>query len=207
MGRRIDRYSETQRVQQRARVAQEAARLISEHGIKDFRVAKSKAALGLGLTERGALPSNREIEAALAERNRIFSAADMTVHVRRLRAAAVDVMHALQVFSPCLVGPVLSGVVTEHSPINLHCFSDAAESVSAELQSRGIHAQAFLRRHRLRHDQFEEFPGYEFWTDDLRVETTVFPERRKGHPPLSPIDGKPMQRARAREVELLLTAA
>src|SRR5699024_10044249 len=46
----------------RYRVAQEAARLISEHAIHDYRRAKLKAAERLGIEADQALPRNREIE-------------------------------------------------------------------------------------------------------------------------------------------------
>ena len=42
-------------------LAQEAARIIVDQGIRDYRVAKIKAAERLGLNTRGALPGNAEI--------------------------------------------------------------------------------------------------------------------------------------------------
>ena len=39
------------------------------------------------------------------------------------------------------------------------------------------------------------------------VLATVLPERRQMHAPLSPVDGRPMRRARLKEVELLVAAA
>ena len=204
MGKRAERYTENQRIQQRAVLAQEAARLISEHGIQDYRLAKSKAAQAYGLSDRGALPSNREIESALAERNRIFRAAQQAELLDGLRAAAVSVMENLLLFKPRLVGPVLSGTVTEHSSIQLHVFSDAPEAIAQQLEFAGIAYQSTRRRHRLRHDEFADFPGFELWTGDFAAEASVFPERLAGHPPLSPIDGRPMQRASLRAVQRLL---
>ena len=72
MGKRPDRRSDGNL---RTVLAQEAARLICDHGIVDYRAAKQKAAEKLGLLNFGALPTNQEIEAAVAERNRIFGAA------------------------------------------------------------------------------------------------------------------------------------
>ena len=45
---------------------------MQEHGLRDYRGAKEKAGLRLGLEDKGALPTNEEIESAIAERNRIF---------------------------------------------------------------------------------------------------------------------------------------
>ena len=53
-------------------VAQEAARLIVDQGMRDYRAAKIKAAERLGLRNRGSLPGNAEIEAAVSEHHKIF---------------------------------------------------------------------------------------------------------------------------------------
>ena len=56
----------------RRALAQEAARIMAQHGIHDFLTAKRKAAERLGVTEASALPRNTEIEEALAEYQRLF---------------------------------------------------------------------------------------------------------------------------------------
>jgi hypothetical protein len=203
MGRRSDRRSD---INLRTTLAQEAARLITDHGFDDFRSAKSKAAEIMGLRNYGALPTNREIEFALAERNRIFSAERHPELLSLMRLSAATVMRSLDIFRPRLVGAVLSGNITEHSPITLHLFSEPAEAVGQRLAASGIHHGTVLQRLKLRRDRVEEFPGYRFYADDFEVNATVFPERRKQHAPLSPVDGKPMKRAKLQEVELLATA-
>ena len=50
----------------RRALAQEAARIMAEHGIEDFLQAKRKAADRLGVNDVAVLPKNVEIEAALA---------------------------------------------------------------------------------------------------------------------------------------------
>ena len=200
MGKRSDRRNDEHL---RTVLAQEAARIILQQGIEDYRTAKLKAAENRGLRNYGALPNNREIEAAVAEHNRIFGGTDHTDMLHRLRNLALTVMYDLESFAPCLVGSVLSGNVTAHSGINLHLFSDASESVSMELHYRGIRHSPMQRRHRLQRDRTEAFPGYRFYAEDEQVEATVFPEYRKRHAPLSPVDGRPMRRARPREVEAL----
>ena len=54
----------------RLAVADEAARILAEEGQTDFRAAKAKAAERLGLGRNVPLPSNVEVAAALAERQR-----------------------------------------------------------------------------------------------------------------------------------------
>ena len=82
----------------RTAIAQEAARIMQEHGLRDFRSAKEKAGLRLGLQDKGALPSNEEIESALAERNRIFRGGTHEEFIKMLRQAALDVMRRLEEF-------------------------------------------------------------------------------------------------------------
>ena len=203
MGKRPDRRSEANL---RTALAQEAARLICNHGISDYRTAKEKAAEKLNLRGFGALPNNREIEAALAEHNRIFGAARHPVLLAQLRGVAVTVMRDLHRFKPRLVGPVLSGNVTEHSLIQLHLFSEPPENVGMQLTANGIKHSLTSQRIKLQQNMVERFPGYRFCIDDITIVTTVFPERRDRHAPLSPLDGKPMQRAKLQDVELLTNA-
>lgn len=205
-GKRIENRRDSQLGNLRLVLAQEAARLIYDHGIDDFFAAKSKAAEHLDLSAYGALPSNLEIEQALAERTRIFGHEEHASLLSNLRNVAVSVMYELQSFRPCLVGSVLSGNVTEHSAIDLHLFSDASENVGMRLHAAGIRYSATSRRHRMRHDRFEQYPGYRFFADDFEVQASVFPERRKGHAPLCPVNGRPMQRAGLKDAESLASA-
>jgi len=200
MGKRPDRRSD---VNLRTILAQESARLICDHGIVDYRTAKQKAAENLGLRNFGALPTNREIEAAVAERNRIFGATRQQELLRQLRSVAITVMHDLEAFKPRLVGPVLSGNITDHSFVSLHLFSEPAESVGLELAANGIRHNLISQRLKLQRDVIEQFPGYRFCRSNVNVEITVFPDRRNKQAPLSPLDGKPMRRAKLPEVELL----
>lgn len=206
MGKRVDNRRDGQSGNLRRVLAEEAARLIRDHGIEDFRTAKSKAAERFGVRHYGALPSNFEIEQALAERNRIFGHEDHVSLLSSLRNVAIKVMYELQSFRPCLVGPVLSGNVTAYSSIDLHLFSDASESIGMQLHAAGIRHSAVSRRHRMRRDRFEQYPGYRFFANEFEVQATIFPERRKGHAPLCPVNGKPMRRAGLRDVESLACA-
>lgn len=186
-------------------VANEAARIIQEQGLSDFRSAKDKAIERLGLKSHGALPSNREIETALAERNRIFKSESHPQNLLRLRAAALKAMSALNVFDVLLVGPVLSGNITEHSRVDLHLFTDAQETVGLKLSALGIRHRSVQIRQQFKRRQVENYPGYLFSLEDSDFSATVFPQLLRRYSPLSFIDGKPMRRAGARAVECLLT--
>ena len=56
----------------RRALAQEAARVMAEHGVRDFLFAKRKAAERFGVVDGAVLPRNSEIEEALAEYQRLF---------------------------------------------------------------------------------------------------------------------------------------
>ena len=191
----------------RITVADEAARIIQEQGLSDFRFAKEKAVERLGLKKNGALPSNQEIETALAERNRIFKAETHRLDLIRMRKAALNAMNSLAVFRVLLVGPVLSGNVTEHSCVDLHLFTDSQESVAIALNALGIRHRSVQIRQQFRRRQFEKFPGYRFDMDESEFSATVFPELLRRYSPLSLVDGKPMQRADMQDLERLLNPA
>jgi hypothetical protein len=188
----------------RALIADEAARIIQEHGLSDFRSAKEKAVERLGLKSAGKLPGNEEIEKALAERNRVFRSDSQPRRLRQLRESARDVIASLEIYFPRLVGPVLSGHTTEHSGIDLHLFNDSAERVATSLDSLQISHRVAQFRHQFRRGEGERFPGYRFDFHGCDFSVTVFPELRRRIAPLSPVDGKPMQRADVREIERLL---
>ena len=85
---------------QRSRVVQEAARIICEDGLADYRLAKQKAVERLGLGFGTPLPSNADIQDAVIQYQRLFGSVaakstelDVTVetrdrdHVRELVSA------------------------------------------------------------------------------------------------------------------------
>ena len=188
----------------RRALAQEAARIMAEHGIRDFLVAKRKAAERFGVVDGAVLPKNTEIETALAEYQRLFGGAS---HLRTLhgqRRAALLAMQRLRAFEPRLVGPVLSGTATEHSEVQLHLFADSAESVAISLMDQGIRHEITARRVKMNADRVLEYPGVRFEVEDQPIEATVFPTDGIRQAPVSPVDGRPMRRADVSELEALL---
>lgn len=190
---------------QRRALAQEAARIMAEHGIRDFLVAKRKAAERLGVVDGVALlPKNSEIESALAEYQRLFGGASHLTALDAQRRAALAAMRYLREFSPRLVGAVLSGTATEHSEVQLHLFADCAESVSLKLLDEGIRHEVTEKRVRFNAEHVRAFPGVRFEMEEQPIEATVFPTDGIRQAPVSPVDGRPMRRASTFEVEALL---
>jgi predicted nucleotidyltransferase len=190
--------------QMRTRIAQEAARLMSEEGIQDFYAAKRKAAQHLGAPDTRNMPRNQEVEVALQEYQRLFRSEQQTGHLRVLREAAVQAMRFLAGFKPRLVGSVLSGTAGRHADINLHLFADTPEEVSLFLMDNSIPFHPAQKRLRISREAWQEFPAYEFMAGDQAVELVVFPCEGRREAPRSPVDGRPMRRARVEEVEALL---
>ena len=73
-------------------LAQEAARIIVEQGIEDYRAAKIKAAERLGMSTRGSLPGNAEVEQAIGEHLALFGRESHLDLLRVLRRAALSAM-------------------------------------------------------------------------------------------------------------------
>lgn len=173
-----------------------------EQGIRDFALAKRKAAERLGATQRQQLPDNEEIEQAQMEYLRIFYPESQPQRLRVLRETALRAMQLLARFEPRLVGPTLKGSADQHSPVNLHLFAQQPEEVSW-----------FLMEQRIPHDSGERrypgtpplsYPLFSFMAGDVQVELTVFPIDGLRQAPKSPVDGRPIKRADLAAVRRLL---
>jgi hypothetical protein len=191
----------------RARVAEEAARIMIEQGIRDYAQAKRKAAERLRLGSRGALPSNAMIEERLAARQRIFEAEDHGDRLATKRMVALEVMDALAEFEPRLVGTVLNGTATLNCAVELHAFSDEPELVSAVLANSGWDSRSVERRSRRSRSQTVRVPAYRFAIDAHDLVVEVHPSDGIRQAPLSPIDQRPMRRAARSVVAALLSRA
>ena len=186
-------------------LAQEAARIIVDHGIRDYRVAKQKAAERLGVGTRGFLPGNAEVESAVAEYLQLFGGESHSDLLRLMRTAALSAMELLAEYSPRLVGPVLAGTADENSAVNLHLFTDSPDMVAMEIGDMGIAFRPYERRLKSRRGQVEMYPGFEFSHRNETIQATVFPVDGIRQAPISPIDGKPMRRVDSEAVQVLLS--
>jgi hypothetical protein len=188
----------------RQAVAEEAARIMREQGVDDFLLAKRKAAERLGVTDASILPRNTEIEAALMAHQRLFAADRHEADLAAMRRSALEAMRLMADFQPRLVGPVLTGTASAHSEINLHLFTESPEAVSIRLEERGVPHEVLERRLRYERDRVVTYPALRFVAGRQTVDAVVFPLDGIRQAPSSPVDGKPMRRANAAEVEALL---
>ena len=188
----------------RRRVALEAARLISEHGIRDYGHAKRRAADRLGVWDEQALPRNTEIEDALREHQRLFQVASQPQALRARREGARAAMRFLARFEPRLVGAVLEGTADAHSAVCLHVFSDDPDALTLFLGERGIAVEMRSRRIRLDRERELLAPVLLFSADNLGFDLTVLPLDALRQAPLDRIDGRVQPRASLAALDVLL---
>jgi hypothetical protein len=119
--------------QDRTRIADLAARLIAEHGLANWSLAKRKAVRQLMLPERTPLPGDDEIEAALAAHHALFGGDEHTATLRAQREEALAWLRTLAAFEPMLAGGVAAGWATEHSDIRIELVADDSKTVELAL--------------------------------------------------------------------------
>jgi len=194
--------------QQRERIVQTAARIMAEEGVKDYFLAKQKAADRLGVARNSPnLPRNAEIEVALAAYQRLFRADTQPTQLRRMREIACEAMHFFSSFHPRLVGPVLSGLADDHSEITLHLFAESLEQVALHLSDAGIPHHLEERRFRVSATEPRPFPMLRFLVDGTHIAAVVFDVAAIRQAPVSPVTGRPMERASLARVQDLLSTA
>lgn len=182
----------------RAEIAAEAARLLAESGYSDFAAAKNKALKSLGSSSsagRSVLPSNQEVAQALKDYLQMFDAEETALRLAERRQLALRLMGYLAAFKPRAAGALVSGLMTESMPVEIHLFADPPEQVDIFLSDAGW-AFDDDEKH-IRHPAGGDvaIPVCRIETPEgIRVELLVFETEDMRWSPSSPIDGKPMQR-------------
>lgn len=190
---------------QRNEMAHTAARIMIERSIRDYRLAKQKAAEHLGINPRNSvLPKNSEIEAAMAEYQRLFGGREQAIRLLRMREAAAHAMQFFSDFRPRLVGEVLSGTAGAHTPVCLHLFAEQEEAVDMFFEDKGIPFEIAERRFKFADGRTAFYPMFCFVAGEDHFEATVFSLPDLRQPPLSLIDGSTMPRATLTELNELI---
>jgi len=184
----------------------EAARIICEEHVTDYRLAKQKAASRLRLGPKPPMPDNQSIQNAVLEYQRLFGGSEYADRLVRLRRTAVQAMRLLRDFNPRLVGAVATGATTDAHLVRLHGFADKPEMLDLFLQNSGIPFETGERRYRYSDGRIVEIPTCEFLAGDIGVEMALFSPDDIRRAPLSPVDGLPMKRLDLSRVEALANA-
>ncbi|MEK7322779.1 MAG: hypothetical protein AABZ84_06845 [Pseudomonadota bacterium] len=198
------RRGNTNEVRMRQLIAVEAARIMSEEHLTDFYKAKHKAAVRLGAGNTRNLPRNDEIERALVEYQRLFRADRQPARLKHLRETALHAMLFLERFKPRLVGPVLRGTADEHTEITLHVIADTAEEPALFLMEHHIPHQLCDKRLTLSGGETVTYPAYRFLAKETPLLLVVLPPVAARQTFKSDVDGRPMERASADELRVLL---
>jgi hypothetical protein len=184
-------------------IAQEAARIICEESLTDYRLAKQKALHRLGLSVKTPLPKNADIEAAVIEYQRLFGGRHYADRMRKLRETALQAMKLLASFDPRLVGAVVSGAISDANRVQLHAFCDKPEALDAFLHNKGIVYRQDEREYRYPDGSMETVPLVRFEAGEIGIDVAAFGIGDERRLPISPADGAPMKRLVASEVEAL----
>ena len=181
----------------REEIAELAARLIYDEGIRDYALAKRKAVKQLGLSPRTMLPTNEAIEEALARRAAEYQDEDDAERLGRMRRAAAEVMRWLEPWSTYLVGHVLEGTAGPLSVVDIDLYAESAKEVEIFLLNRGI---AFEHANP-RNERAEAVLVME--TDTAEANLVIFPPQME-RMAMKQRDGRPRERIRADALRALL---
>ncbi|MDE0309788.1 MAG: hypothetical protein OXI60_08170 [Acidiferrobacterales bacterium] len=187
----------------RRSIRYEAARIMAEDGIRDFRKAKRKACGRLGVATNRSIPTNLEIEDSLEEHLAIFNGDELPDRQQLYIRAAFTVMQWFRHCSPRLVGAAVSGTITPSRPVELQLFPDTFEEIGIALEDQGIGFRISEKRLRFQREGFRNMSGFEFQMDGVDIEVMVFLPGDP-YPPLSRVTGKTIQWISMKKVSRLL---
>jgi hypothetical protein len=187
----------------RARIAAAAARIMAEDGIDDFALAKRKAARQLGAGNTQALPGNDEIETELEAYRELYQADEHPLRVAELRKVALEVMRALERFTPYLTGPVLKGSAGPYAEIELQLFPESTKEVEIFLLERNILFTTHESR-RYSGDRPRSVSVFSLTWQGAPVRLSVFDPRDERLALKTSAAGRVMERAGIAEVGALL---
>jgi predicted nucleotidyltransferase len=190
-------------------IAQEAARLMYEEQIREYRTAKRKAARRFGpeqsLSLGNHLPSNAEIRQELMRLLDLHEEQLRPERLLQLRLLALKYLELMAPFRPYLVGSVLSGCVTERSDIDIHLFAEDPEDVANFLRAENISFEEELVTIRQGGKHLDYLHFY-LQDQGVEIECSVYATRERHCVPRSSITGKPMERADAKKLRHLIAA-
>jgi predicted nucleotidyltransferase len=191
----------------RSLIAREAARLMYEDGVREYRDAKRKAAKRFGpekaLSLGSHLPSNAEIHEELFKLIGSQEPDLLRERLLRLRVTALAYLELFGEFSPYLVGSVLSGAVTSRSDIDIHLFADSVDEVEDLLIRQGIAFETETVPIR-KGGVVIDYTHIYLEDEETVIECSVYPVQERRNRTVSSITGKPMERAGANQLKKLI---
>ncbi|KFN49362.1 hypothetical protein [Arenimonas composti] len=191
---------------QRARIADEVARLLAEGAESDPARARRKVAERLGVRDEAALPGGDEIRAAVLAYRQLFAPADGG-RLRAQREAALAAMQHFAHLDPRLAGPVLDGSADARTPVTLHLHADDPDAVTHALLERDVPARQSQAAVRLDRRQRIDVPAWRFSAGGVDFELLQLPLSAARQAPWDPLEDRPLERAGIAALRRLLDAA
>lgn len=185
-------------------IAHLAASYLIEGAAETFQDAKIKASEAIGSPPKAQLPSNVLVQQILAQNLALLEGSKWLDRVRKMRGAALKAMRFFADFEPHLVGSVLYGTVTEYAIISVHVHNDDLEPLLWKLGDANIQYRLGETKLKTQGNKSAVFPCLEITMSAYEFDIVVLPLAHRFNPPLSPLDGKPYQRADMTRVEQLV---
>ena len=188
-------------------IACEAARIVHDEMVRDYRVARDKACQRLGVQQFNDVPDNQEIHTALIDYLKGFKTDTQLKQVQAKRQEALTAMRFFKDFEPRLAGAVLDGTAAPETPVCLHVFVDASEEVMIHLLNQGIPFETQERRVKYSDQRLDYCTVFSFIVNDIELEIYVLPVNALRQAPLSPITNKPTRRVDYQKLSKLVKEA
>jgi hypothetical protein len=187
-------------------IAVEAARIMSDEGIDNIKLARKKAADKLGIHNERAFPDSEHILTELKVHQSLYQP---TLHehiIRELRTTALNAMKLFKNNSPRLTGSVLQGHANKHSGIDILLMADSPEEIALRLFEHDIPYQLVDWKLFFTKNKPQLIPCYQFYADEHKINLIILTENHRKGVPLSPLNGQTMQRASIKQLEDLLSS-
>lgn len=188
-------------------VIEEAARIICDDGVADYRLALRLAAQEFKMPRLAHSIDKRKIEARVIERQQLFGGDTYRKHLADMRKLGRRLMTFLSDCSPCLAGSTVSGAIGLDHRVQVHVICEPAEAVELRLINANLSFEQGERRYRFAGGLEEVVPLLHVEVDGIGADIAVFDEHSRRSPPLSQVDGKPAKRLRLPELEAVLKQA
>lgn len=188
----------------RRAIAYEAARAMYFREESEYYRAKQKAASRLckGWVKPADLPSNSEIRDEIQALARMHEGEKRKEALVKMRLSALRWMKLLDLFSPQLIGSVLTGFIRSGSDIDIHLFTDSIASVTMSLESLAVPYE--VERKQIVKDGETRIFTHIHIHEQFQIELTVYASHLRSHVFKSSITGKPMERASIAQLEQIL---
>lgn len=157
-------------------ISELAAQIIETEGVKDFLLAKKKAASRLGINNSSHLPANHEIQQALIDYQRLFYGEAEKQILKNNAQKCLNALNLLEKFTPYLTGAYAGKHPRTESDIQIILYLDQHEQIVSCLSSHKIPWQLKDVNMKLPQRQVEEYPCYQFYADNTLIKIICLPE-------------------------------